>query len=54
MVKNRKKSVFQKNIFFLRTTAPFFIRYSDRARRDLQLEPKITCIAGVKWKLWTF
>ena len=48
MVKNRKKSVFRKNLFFLRTTAPFFIR------RDLQLEPKITFIAGEKWKLWSF
>jgi len=41
MVKNRKKSENRKNLFFLRTTAPFFIPYSQRARRDLQLEPKI-------------
>jgi len=47
-------SVFRKNLFCLRTTAPFFIRYSERARRELQLEPKITFIAGEKWELWYF
>ena len=49
-----ENSVFRKNLFCLSTTARFFILYSERSRRDLQFEPKITPIDGGKWKLWHF
>ena len=46
--------VFRKNLFFLCATALVFISFSERARRNLSFNPKITYVGGRKKDLWHF
>ena len=46
MMKNWKKSSFSKKSILFMDHRTFFIPYTERSRRDLHFEPKLTPIAG--------